>query len=332
MNAVRESLARDGFTVVALGELAAVRLAQPWLLVDAVLGEAPLLVEVQPIRPVAGARSFAASSAPAPWHTDSPLWRGRPPELQLTVCLRPARDGGASLLLDAWQWLASLQRDEPALARQLLTRPRVMPFVFGDVLGPTAALRGGRPCVTHTPRPRPDDTIAVAIAAALEHAPRQRVVLREGEALLLDNHRMLHGREGFADPDRVLARVLAWLERPLGAAPPWTDTAAAIAGHTDAVLTSSPPALRRAFGLEDAPPLELEQRIVLAMLGGAPPGVLAQRFAVPEPALYRMRDRVTGLEPTLWHTRDRVAGPDEPSPAALAEAFRMLDAAFASHR
>ncbi|MFO0631716.1 MAG: hypothetical protein U0168_02565 [Nannocystaceae bacterium] len=320
MSPLRETLARDGFAIVELGELAAVRLAQPWLLVDALLGEPPLVVEVQPIRPVAGARSFAASSAPAPLHSDSQLWRGRPPELQLTVCLRPADDGGASLLLDAWQWLAQLQRDAPALALQLLTRPRVMPFVFGDVLGATAALRGERPCFTLTPQPRADDAVAAALGAALEHAPRRRVVLGPGQALVLDNHRMLHGREGFSDPRRVLARVLAWLEQPLSPAPAWSPAAAEVADRTRRALAAASPSLQRGFGIDTAPPLGREQRIVLAMLGGAPPGVLALRFGVPEPALYQLRDR--GIE------LGAAAAP--PAPAEIAAAFRMLDAAIAA--
>lgn len=279
-----------GWAVVSLGDAPMDRLARPWALVDALLGAPAVLLEVQPIRAVPGGRSFASSMVDTPLHTDSQHWRGRPPELQLTACVRAADTRGESLLLDGHALLATIARDDPQLHEELLCTPRCQPFVFGEVLGPTAALRGGRFVVTHTPRPREDDVIAVRLAAAIARCPPDVVALRAGEALLLDNHRVLHGRRGFDDPRRELLRVLAWLDVPLGPPPSWAARAHDVQATLDAALRDESAEVRRSFGLEDRGEPDLRTRAVAAMLAGAAPGLLAQRFAVPEPELYRWRD------------------------------------------
>ena len=49
-----------------------------------------------------------------------------------------------------------------------------------------------------------------AIISATQHAPRFKVL--PGEALLMDNHRVMHVREGYADLDRRSWRVFMWAE------------------------------------------------------------------------------------------------------------------------
>jgi hypothetical protein len=49
-----------------------------------------------------------------------------------------------------------------------------------------------------------------AIIAATQHAPRFKVL--PGEALLMDNYRCMHVREGYADLDRRSWRVFMWAE------------------------------------------------------------------------------------------------------------------------
>ncbi len=289
--ALRERLAAHGWAVIELDELAQVRLATPWLLVDTLLGEPPVMLEVQPIRAIAHARSFAASQAAAPLHTDAQLWHARPPELQLTACLHASSQGGASLLVDTWAVLARLQRDEPDLARAAFEHARRIAFVFGDVLGATATMRGGRACVVLGPHAPADDVVGRGFARAIAAAPCERVMLRPGQALLLDNHRVVHGREAFDDPRRTLVRVLAWLDRPLGAAPPWQPIAERVAARVRERLAEAPAHVRRACGVEVDPPLRVEDRLVIAMLAGAPPGALARRHGIDEPALYRLRAR-----------------------------------------
>lgn len=290
MTDVAEQIRVHGWTIVELGDRLYDRLAQPWTLVDALVGTAPEMVEVQPIQAVAQGRSFAASDAEAPLHTDSQQWRGRAPELQLTACLRDASDGGESRLLDTRLWLAELAREDPDLHAALLQVPRRMPFVFGDVYGPTAALRGGRFVFTHSPRPVLGDPVGERVMRSLARAPVTTVHLRSGEALVLDNHRVLHGRAAFTDRRRRLLRVLAWLDRSLCGEPAWAASARAVHRRLATLLDGRSPAVLRAFGVANEPPLQPSVRAVLAMLSGAPPGLLADRFAISEPELYRARD------------------------------------------
>ena len=43
-----------------------------------------------------------------------------------------------------------------------------------------------------------------------------RFHLESGQALLVDNYRMFHGREGYADPQRMMWRVWGWSDDTLG--------------------------------------------------------------------------------------------------------------------
>lgn len=298
-------LASEGWAIVDLAERARAQLVQPWLLVDGLLGLGPQLTEVQPIRPVPHACLFAASTGVAPLHTDSQQWRGRPPDLQLTACLRPSADGGESVLVDGFAIAERVRSESPSVYDALLRQPRCMPFVFGPVFGPTLARRADRYVFTHTPRPVVGDPIAAALLAVVRDHPATVVRIERDQALLVDNHRMLHGRRAFADPDRELLRVLAWLDRPLGARPVWADVADRVHTELAAALADRSDGVRRAFGL-DTSQLSPLDAAVMAMLSGAPPGALARRLGVPEAALYRHRDG-----------RVVVAGATDPDDACL---------------
>lgn len=309
---LRARLAIDGFAVVPLEDRALARLLQPWLLIDGLLGLGPQLTEVQPIRPIAHGRSFAASSGAAPLHTDSQLWRGRPAELQLTACLRPADRDGDSVLVDGFALADRLATDRPGDLAALLGELRCMPFVFGHVFGPTLARRADRHVFTHPARPQPGDRVAPVVERALAEAPRRIVRLTAGQALLVDNHRMLHGRRAFEDPQRELLRVLAWLEAPLCARPRWADAADRAHAALAARLESAPLEVRDAFGVESAAIRPIDAA-VSAMLSGAPPGALARRLGIDEATLYRHRDRL-----------GRGPGPElDPLPACLEALARL---------
>ncbi|MFO0577312.1 MAG: TauD/TfdA family dioxygenase [Polyangia bacterium] len=298
---LRRELEGTGYTLLRLDEeraRAAARSA-PFLLAERLLGGAKLeRVEQQPIRAVPGARSFAASQGPAPLHSDSQLHFGVPPHLQIMVCVRPADSGGESLLLDVWPLLHALERDDPERLRRLLTVPRRIPFVFGDVVGPTLSWRGGSLVFTHSPMaPRaagsgsgaaPDPESAPA-QALIESVPPQSVPVRAGEILVLNNHRVLHGRRGFADARREFTRLLVWLRAPLPSPPRLAEQAAAEALRSAERLRDQPLALRH-LGLAPPPPPHAQARLdlVLALLRGVPPGLLAARSGLPEPALYRL--------------------------------------------
>jgi hypothetical protein len=283
---LRAALAARGYARVVLGDVAREAALAPWPFVERLLGAAPRMVERQPIRAVPGGRSFASSQGYTPLHTDSQLFLGAPPDVQVMVCARAADSGGESLLFDGWALLDAVAREDPALHRALFDLPRRIPFVFGDVFGPTVALRGGALALTHSPMALPADPVHAAVCARLR-GPTTLPVAR-GEVLVLDNRRMLHGRNAFDDTRREFVRLLAWMPAPLGAHPGHTARASQVAR----AAPSSDPAVRARFGLAPMPDAEAARRmrVVTAMLQGVAPGALAAREGVAEAVLYQWRD------------------------------------------
>jgi hypothetical protein len=274
---IRDAIASRGFTVVPAGvpgleSEEAVR--APWLYVERLLGERPRLVERQPIKPVPDGRSFASNAEPAPLHTDSQMAFGVPPAVQIMVCVRPAARGGECVLADAWDVLDRVAAGDAELYRMLFDVQRRIPFVFGDVFGATVERRGTSLVFTHAPVVPRGDAVAARLAPWIDGTPRTEVVLAAGEVMVVDNHRMLHGRFGFEGSTREFVRLLAWMD-PLGVPP---------ARHVDRARASS-----RAVEPRD-PKAEKMLAVVLEMLRGTPPGVLARREGIEEAALYRMRD------------------------------------------
>lgn len=247
--------------------------ASPWELAEALLGVAPLLVERQPIRPLAEARSIASSRAHAPLHTDSQMLLGVPAAVQILVCVTPAARGGESTLVDGDAVLARLDREEPALARAAFEVERRQRFYFGDVDGPTVALRGGHLAWSLAPRAEPGDAAGAALVRAVTAHERIEIALSAGEALIASNHRLLHGRRAF-EGDRELVRLLVWLEQPL---PPFTSRL----DGARAKLASPPLEAHRAKRL----------RAVFALARGVPPAKVARDLAVDEATLYAWRDQ-----------------------------------------
>lgn len=258
-------------TPEALREAAA---ASPFGFATRLLGVEPLLVERQPIRPLPEGRSFASTRIDTPLHTDSQLFLGAPATVQVLVCVEPAARGGESVLLDGARLLARLEHADPALASALFEIDRVQRFYFGDVVGPTVAIRGGHLAWTcapiGSPATHPDDRVAAALAQAVARERSLQHTLRAGEALVASNHRMLHGRRAF-EGNRELVRLLVWLERP---------------------LASEPRHLARARVLVPPPTASTvaRMRAVLAILRGVPPAKVAAEGRVPEATLYAWRD------------------------------------------
>lgn len=247
---LRAELADRGHAICKFDRRAAA--TDPWEWAARILGAHPRMVERQPIHPVPRGRSYASTSGPTPLHSDSQRFAGRPPQLQLMLCLRAARHGGATTLLDTRALLADIAAADPELHADLHRAPRTIPFVAGPIHGPTVVTDRGETWFTHSPMP-PRDAIGERLAPFLRRAPVTELRVGAGELLAVDNHRMLHGRTGFTGA-RAFVRLLVW---------------------TDPAPT---PAQRR---------LDL----VLDMLRGAAPGQLAARDGADEPALYRWRDR-----------------------------------------
>lgn len=281
---------------------------QPWEAASRLWGEPPELVERQPIAPVPWGRSFASTSRDTPLHSDSQLYAGAPPDLQLMFCDRAASRGGETTLLDAWALLDRIEASDPELFRLLFQAERCIPFVFGDVVGPTVSLRRGAVVFTHSPMPLAGDPIAERLRPHLERVELARVRPESGELLVVDNHRMLHGRSAFDDPARKFTRLLLWLGAPLPCPPRLRELCQRALELRAPALGELPEGARRRLGLiEPGGRGAIRRRIVLEMLRGVPPGVLARRHGVDERELYAWRDRA------LAATDAELARDDEPS-------------------
>lgn len=261
----------------------------PWDMAHRFFGEPPRMVERQPIKPVAKGRSFASNSAFTPLHTDSQMFAGVSPHAQLMFCAKAASDGGHTLLLDTHTLLTSIRREDPQLFLALFSHTRHIPFVFGDVIGPTVSWRRGCLVFTHSPM-RVDDEVGRALQSFWAKAPVIEVAVPDGHILVVDNHRMLHGRSAFKDESRRFTRLLVWRKEGFSRHAVFEALARTEADRTANSISDSRILRARGLTLDTSEDVELRRRIVLEMLRGVPPGVLAQRYNVPEPQLYIWRD------------------------------------------
>jgi len=266
---------KSGYRVLHAPDLVSRIADEPWEVARALGGDV-VMVERQPIRPIAGGRSFASSTGPAPLHTDSQLYRGRPAHLQILGCVRAPLTGGESLVLDVHAALPSIAARDPALFDALFRVPRSFPFVFGDLLATTLAAVGDDLVFTHAPRA--NDAIGAALLPYF--AQPEAIALRPGDVIVVDNHRCAHGRTAFDDPSRELQRILVWLREPERSPPEWLARARREGHPPERVTDRNVPATH-----------EREDVIVADMLRGVPPGVLAVRHRLPEAWLYAFRDR-----------------------------------------
>ena len=275
---LHEALERHGYARCAAPGLVAAAERDPWEVARQLLGEVQL-VEAHPIHPVPHGRSFASTSGFTPLHTDSQSRRGVSPRWQVMLCARAAATGGETLLVDTWPLLERIEAEDPGLYQALLGRTRRMRFVFGDVVGPTVSLRGGGVVFTHSPVASGDD-VERGLAAWIERAPLIVLRVETDEVLVVDNHRMLHGRRAFEDRERRFLRLLVWTGVPAVAPQRLHDAAAAVHEQLARSLEGQPSVVREAWlgaaAIAD-PESERRLRIVQEMLRGVSPGVLARR-------------------------------------------------------
>jgi gamma-butyrobetaine dioxygenase len=169
------------------------------------------------VRVVADPANLAFTSRAIPPHTDNP-YRDPVPTLQLLHCLRDARLGGDTGLVDGFAAAAALRREDPASFAVLTATP--WPFAYADK---EAELRARAPLIGLTPDGRVTavrlnnrsmgplrlayEQAQAAYAAyrawaALLGRPEFQLNLRlaPGDCLVFDNTRVLHARTAFAAP------------------------------------------------------------------------------------------------------------------------------------
>lgn len=203
--AVLEALATRGFV-----HLTSAPREEAFLGLAHALGE---VIDDTPVRVVPGKRTYLASPNAIPLHTDHPraallAWR----------CEAQDENDGASLLVDGREVVRGLDLH----TRQTLTRTELPAMVrLGDPPLPTPILGRDRDDAALFYAPwlepigRPLDALEPlrAFRAALAAVPPSTHRLAPGDILVVDNHRMLHGRARVADRSTRRLRRL-WIARP----------------------------------------------------------------------------------------------------------------------
>lgn len=162
-------------------------------------------------------------------HTDGFAYGDLYPDYILLSCVKDSAIGGESFLVDGYGVLEQLRSRDPMFVERMASidvnqTEEGMQSSISPILQKNAA---GRNMLRRTFNQRPannsDDPVldqamidrwikAVENAGAI--APRFR--LKPGDAVIVDNYRALHAREGYTDPDRMMWRVWVWTDESKG--------------------------------------------------------------------------------------------------------------------
>jgi gamma-butyrobetaine dioxygenase len=159
-----------------------------------------------------------------PLHVDGFAYGDHACDVFCLSCVRPGTTGGSSILVDAYRMLDALAAADPELHEFLLGTPvdHAEPDMRPAV-SPLALRTGsGRLAVRLVPyvRPAPGDPDPIATAGLIERWREvcraqtplaTRFTLGPGDLALVDNYRVMHGRDAFAG-DRMLWRVWVWTD------------------------------------------------------------------------------------------------------------------------
>ena len=140
--------------------------------------------------------------------------------------------GGDNFLVDGYAVLKNIAASRPELARDLETvavdqteegmQMSHSPIIQFNSAGRKLLRRNfcQKP-LSDSMRPDKDlemiESWTKAVDAAGVSAPRFK--LGPGEALIVDNYRVLHGRDGYSDLNRMMWRVWIWTEEAMGTPP-----------------------------------------------------------------------------------------------------------------
>lgn len=177
------------------------------------------------------ARVQASNHKATPAHTDGFAYGDRYPDYMLLSCVQESAKGGESVLIDGYRieqylqthpdfsWaghaLADVVIDQTEDNMQAALSPIIMSNGHGRKM--VRKTLNQKPSPTSTDSERDARMIALwcdTINAAYEVAPRFK--LRAGQTLVVDNYRLMHGRDPYEDLQRMLWRVWVWTTDALG--------------------------------------------------------------------------------------------------------------------
>lgn len=196
---IRNMVDRAGYCVVDFASYDAFR---------ETVGELGDTINITHIRVDHTRRAMLNSSLHMPFHTDHPSAR-----YIAWYCAEPADEGGNSLLLDCRDVIAALTPPEVEAMKQL--EVKIPPLAPGHE-------PGSRPILTddgiyyadwllQSSGSNRTDRLVKRLQAALRQIEPIRILLRRNQALVIDNHRMLHGRDAFADMTSHRCLVRHWI-------------------------------------------------------------------------------------------------------------------------
>lgn len=164
-------------------------------------------------------------TTPLPAHTGGFAYGDRYPDYFLLSCAESSPVGGESFLVDGEAVVAQLgvQPGGGDLVRRLQTVAidQTEPGMQRSVTPAIGRTSAGRLMLRRFPyqRPRDESTDPELDAAMIEQwrdavtvaaAAAQRFKLAPGDVEVIDNYRMMHGREAYDDLDRLMWRVWIW--------------------------------------------------------------------------------------------------------------------------
>lgn len=224
--------------------------ADPHAVATELLGESPFKLRMRRLEILpTQRRGYENSNVHALFHIDQDPYL--PPPIQVLMCVRPAREGGDSTFLDGWELAAKVRAHDPALYTELLHTPRIIPFSNSNFFGTTISVRLDNLLVIHGAMP-PDDPVGKALLQRFSLARPVKLHLTEGDVIIANNHRLLHGRTAFTDPDRLIIRLMIWLDHPLVGDPVLVAEARPIAASLAQQIRDQPEWIRNRLGVFDA--------------------------------------------------------------------------------
>lgn len=164
-------------------------------------------------------------------HTDGFAYGDRFPDYIMLTCVRSSEAGGESFLVDGYAVLDQLKADkntswvvdalESVSVDQTEEDMQVSqsPIVQYNATGRKLLRRNfSQTPLTTSKEPDRDQAMIDTWINAIDEAGRQvpRFRVEPGQALIVDNYRMLHAREGYMDPNRMFWRVWIWTNECLG--------------------------------------------------------------------------------------------------------------------
>lgn len=148
-------------------------------------------------------------------HTDN-VYLKQPCKYLVMICLSAAEQGGATILSDVHKIMPELDSSSVAeLSTDQWTWKRPQRLGHGPtepraVLSRDGTIRWWRYGLMNSDK----KTLAIADAfnSKLQDAHHNhKFTMRPGDVVIIDNHRVLHGRESFSGPNREILRARLWV-------------------------------------------------------------------------------------------------------------------------